>query len=158
MNIIDLVSKASGNSNPLELLSSDCGTSKKRKTSSSYSTNWLDRLDGISTMARKAFQKPIQVTPSDCDCGRPEIKSQGVHTCRYFGTFECFCGNTWTSAYCWKGEKQACRSCEAESFPSKKRPLERGLGSGGSGMHDSSRCGRCKSLGYSCNGVYFTHF
>lgn len=158
MDIIDLVSKASGTNNPITLLSSDCGTSKKQKTSPSYSNKWLARLDGISNMARKAFQKPVQDTPSDCDCGRPEIKSQGIHTCRYFGTFECFCGNRWTSAYCWKGEKQACRSCEAESFPSKKRPLERGLGSGGSGMHDSSRCGRCKSLGYSCKGVYFTHF
>ena len=29
------------------------------------------------------------VTPDDCDCGKPQIKVGGKHTCRYFGTFEC---------------------------------------------------------------------
>ena len=58
------------------------------------------------------------VTPDDCDCGKPQIKVGGKHTCRYFGTFECSCGNQWTSAYCWKGEMQACRSCKLESTPS----------------------------------------
>lgn len=27
--------------------------------------------------------------PSDCDCGRPEHLVDGVHHCRYYGTFQC---------------------------------------------------------------------
>jgi len=90
----------------------------------------------------------------DCDCGQPRKMSGGRHTCRYFGTFHCSgCSNRWTSAYCWKGEKQACRSCNEESFPIRKDKLDgrppRGDSTGGG--HDSRRCGRCRSLGYNCS-------
>jgi hypothetical protein len=99
--------------------------------------------------------KTSQHLPSDCDCGNPHKMSAGKHTCRYFGTFQCVgCDKRWTSAYCWKGEKQACRSCNEESFPIQKdkldgRPpvMESASGRG----HDSARCGRCRSLGYNCS-------
>ena len=51
--------------------------------------------------------------PPGCDCGKPWVKLGGRHVCRYFGTFRCGCGHEWTSAYCWKGEKQNCRRCDA---------------------------------------------
>ncbi len=159
--MIEIVSKGSDNQDTVNLLSSDCGSSKRSRISSTKSlyqtSSSMDAcLDGLSLFATKTFKNLKQsLIPVDCDCGRPEIRSfNGVHTCRYFGTFECFCGNTWTSAYCWKGEKQACRGCENESYPTKKRPLERGLGGLGGGEHDSSRCGRCRSLGFSCKSMF----
>lgn len=156
--LIELVSKDWGNTNnAMKLLSSDCGSAKRRRISSSlYRSFDSDILDGISNFARRTAFHNLnkQCIPDDCDCGRQEITVRGVHTCRYYGTFECYCGNTWTSAYCWKGEKQACRSCEDESFPTETRPLERGLGVEGGAPHDSSRCGRCRSLGYPCNLSY----
>ena len=141
-----------------KMLSSDCGSSKRNKISTLlYRKNsWIDSLDGLSLFASKTFKSRKQNhVPTDCDCGRPEIRHRGVHTCRYFGTFACHvCGNNWTSAYCWKGEKQACRCCEAKSLPIETRPLERGLGVVGGGEHDSARCGRCRSLGYNCNSYF----
>ena len=71
---------------------------------------------------------------------------------RSFGYFKCeggACGNSWTSAYCWDGEKQGCQKCERESYAWKKEDLKPGKGNG-KGGHDSSRCGRCKS-GKPCN-------
>ncbi len=91
----------------------------------------------------------------DCDCGRPHIKVRGVHTCRYFGTFECAsCDNRWTSAYCWKGEMQACRSCKHENYPIRKDQLDGSKSRGGLGAHDSANCGRCRKLGYNCTGYF----
>ena len=102
-----------------------------------------------------SIRKKSQSVLSECDCGHPHKMSAGRHTCRYFGTFQCAgCHNGWTSAYCWKGEKQACRSCNEESLPIRKdqldgRPpvMESTSGRG----HDSARCGRCRSLGYNCS-------
>lgn len=87
---------------------------------------------------------------SDCDCGRPHVLIAGQHTCRYFGKFQCSCGNAWTSAYTWKGEAQACRSCNRESLPVRKEKLKGGKGHG-VGAHDSSRCTMCKKLGRNCS-------
>ena len=91
--------------------------------------------------------------PVNCDCGKPFKLSGGTHTCRYFGTFQCACGNCWTSAYCWKGEMQACRSCNFESLPVKKEQLDGRIGRSTS-AHDTMRCGRCRKLGYNCSGAF----
>jgi hypothetical protein len=91
--------------------------------------------------------------PVKCDCGKPFKLSGGTHTCRYFGTFQCLCGNCWTSAYCWKGEMQACRSCNCESLPVKKEQLDGRIGRSTS-AHDTMRCGRCRTLGYNCSGAF----
>ena len=111
--------------------------------------------DAFSTFARNRFKSHHSTDHMretvDCDCGKPFIKVGGQHTCRYFGTFQCSCGNSWTSAYCWKGEMQACRSCNAESLPVKKDKLDGRIGRG-DGAHDSARCGRCHTLGYNCSG------
>lgn len=114
------------------------------------------RRDKFATFARKRFDN-IKVAkkskPADCDCGNPRKTIGGVHTCRYFGTFHCRCGNRWTSAYCWKGEKQACRVCNVESLPVKKEPLERRVGKTRRlGHHDTARCEMCRKLGYDCSG------
>lgn len=91
--------------------------------------------------------------PADCDCGQPWRQMTGRHVCRYFGTFRCDdCGSQWTSAYCWKGEKQACRGCNRESLPFKKEQLDgRPPVRDGGGAHDSTRCAVCRRLGYDCS-------
>ena len=111
------------------------------------------RFRDLHTRSTNAYHAET-VTPDDCDCGKPHIKVGGKHTCRYFGTFECSCGNQWTSAYCWKGEMQACRSCKLESLPIRKDKLDGRIGRGGTGAHDSLNCGKCRSLGYSCTGIF----
>ena len=117
------------------------------------------RRDRFASFARNRFDS-IEVAkntkPTDCDCGRPDKTIGGVHTCRYFGTFHCRCGNRWTSAYCWKGEKQACRGCNTESLPIKKEPLEKKEGRGvpGGCGHDTARCAMCRRLGYDCSRGY----
>mmetsp|Transcript_22810 Transcript_22810/g.33777 ORF Transcript_22810/g.33777 Transcript_22810/m.33777 type:complete len:511 (-) Transcript_22810:103-1635(-) len=119
-----------------------------------YQTDLYTR-DIFTAFAKKTFNTNtnLRAKSVDCDCGRPHINVGGKHTCRYFGTFECACGNRWTSAYCWEGEMQACRSCKAESFPIRKEKLDgRTSSRGGTGVHDSSNCGRCRTLGYSCTG------
>ena len=36
-----------------------------------------------------------------CTCGYPENVTNGVHFCRFYGFYKCFCcGHTWTSGYC----------------------------------------------------------
>jgi hypothetical protein len=124
---------------------------------SSFSSKWAGRLASRSLNNSQA--KRTTVVPVDCDCGRPDKMSGGVHVCRYFGSYHCDaggCGNRWTSAWTWKGEKQACRSCNVESFPVQKDALEAGLGRGvgGGGMHDQERCSRCLKLGYACSGSF----
>ena len=117
------------------------------------------RRDRFASFARNRFDS-IKIAknakPADCDCGRPDKTIGGVHTCRYFGTFHCRCGNRWTSAYCWKGEKQACRGCNAESLPIKKEPLKSREGKAilGGGHHDTARCEMCRKLGYDCSSGY----
>ena len=92
-------------------------------------------------------------TPTDCDCGHPQKLQGGRHICRYYGSFECpGCRNRWTSAYTWKGEKQACRGCEMESLPVKTEPLQGSKGTNISGAHDCARCSRCRKLGEDCTG------
>ena len=94
-------------------------------------------------------------TPIDCDCGNPQKLINGQHTCRYFGKFECSaCGNNWTSAYCWKGETQACRGCNKENLPVKTENLKKEkhrMCNNTSGAHDSARCAMCQKLGRRCN-------
>jgi hypothetical protein len=84
-----------------------------------------------------------------------------MHVCRYFGTYHCTgCGHGWTSAWTWQGEKQACRSCNIESFPVKKVQLQSGLGGGGmgGGAHDQDRCSRCIKLGFACSSSFSFKF
>ncbi len=111
----------------------------------------------FTAFARNRLSNLMNMNPPDydCDCGRPHIKVGGIHTCRYFGTFECaLCDNRWTSAYCWKGEMQACRSCNHENYPVRKDKLDGSKSRGGLGAHDSENCGRCRKLGYSCTGYF----
>lgn len=95
--------------------------------------------------------------PVDCDCGNPRKMQGGRHVCRYFGSFCCpGCKNRWTSAYTWKGEKQACRKCEMESLPQRTDPLDGSgrsrVGNNINGAHDCSRCSKCRKLGTDCTG------
>jgi len=94
--------------------------------------------------------------PKDCNCGRPEIKVDGEHICRYYGQFECYgCHKRWSSAYTWKGEMQACRACNKESLPWKTELLKRAETSSIAGPHDCERCGMCQKLGKDCSMIMF---
>jgi hypothetical protein len=111
----------------------------------------FDGFDFSLRLAKRLTTRRASSPIDDCDCGSPWKMSGNKHVCRYFGTFQCACENRWTSAYTWKGEMQACKSCNQESFPVKKDKLESGKGRGGLGHHDSLRCGRCRKLGYDCS-------
>ena len=111
-----------------------------------------DRFAMFATHVDSRIKKTSESKPVDCDCGRPWKRFGGVHTCRYFGTFRCNCGNRWTSAYCWKGERQACRSCNRESLPIEKEQLQGKEGKNAlGGHHDTARCEMCRKLGYDCS-------
>lgn len=139
---------------------SDCGKAKKRRLTLAQ-MEWSFKQDLLandndSGLRRKLTKSKhimsIEKHDPNCDCGQPWKKQGGVHTCRYFGHFDCGnCGNQWTSAYCWKGETQACRDCDTESLPWKKDRLDGGKGLGSQGAHDFLRCGMCQKLGYNCN-------
>lgn len=158
---------------------SDCGQAKRRRTTDSQA-KWSARNsrdfdfdsdddfdddfgydsffggDLFSSFTRRHLRKSetksrVTSPALDCDCGQPWKRVGGKHVCRYFGTFHCRdCGNQWTSAYCWKDEKQACRGCNRESLPVKKDQLD-GRPSKRTGAHDSARCAMCKRLGYDCS-------
>ena len=104
---------------------------------------------------REAFcslaRRPL--APADCDCGHPHRLIGGRHCCQYYGSFKCSqCHNPWTSAYTWKGEKQACRNCNVEMMPWKTDQLECRLSmSTISGAHDCARYAMCRKLGYDCS-------
>lgn len=151
--------------------SSDCGAPKRRRLTSQqmlYSlgeagchdalTNSDSELDdfidlswiqGVTRTLKLQLDSAAR-SPSMCSCGQPWRRTNGKHVCRFFGYFECRCGNRWTSAYCWDGEMQACRSCNTESFPHKKEQLDGRIGKG-TGPHDSSRCSMCARLGRDCS-------
>jgi hypothetical protein len=178
-SLVRLVGQKNDSNSPTIDVSS-CGTFKRQKIevdddfdydddsgndyfiNGGYDDDVRDELDAYMQNYRSrdhrcdsSIEEKNQTLSSECDCGHPHKMSAGRHTCRYFGTFQCAgCHNGWTSAYCWKGEKQACRSCNEESFPIRKdqldgRPpvMESTSGRG----HDSARCGRCRSLGYNCS-------
>lgn len=156
---------------------SACGQAKRQKLLTTSQRKWArksrgewdsddddfsdydfsDEDDGGFDFAylRRCLQRDRQTTkppPTDCDCGQAWRQVGGRHVCRYFGTFHCNdCGNRWTSAYCWKGEKQACRKCNRESLPFQKDALDGRPPVGGGGSHDSSRCAMCRRLGYDCS-------
>ena len=150
---------------------SDCGEAKRRRLTLAQEMWGLKRSLGLddddefgfghngyslfSRLATHLLRRTAPPPSVDCDCGRPWVLSDGRHICRYFGTFQCSCGNRWTSGYTWKGEMQACKSCNVESLPVKKEKLLPGEGRGISGgPHDSARCSRCRKLGYDCS-VYY---
>ncbi|CAB9500866.1 expressed unknown protein [Seminavis robusta] len=139
----------------------NCGYSKRPKLTVAQEVWSLKKKEG--TMLEDEFDYDIlasrvlsrRAKAEGCDCGEPWRLSGGKHICRFFGTFDCDnCGHSWTSAYTWKGERQACRRCEEESYPAKTERLQSGIGTngGGLGQHDSSRCSRCQKLGYNCSG------
>jgi len=146
---------------------SDCVAAKRRRLTSSQINYSLGGLDAVSDSEcesdfldfswvrglSRAVKETFNTTPNvftECSCGQPWRRVGGQHVCRFFGHFECRCGKRWTSAYCWDGEKQACRSCNQESFPYQKDVLD-GRGGGGAGPHDSSRCSMCARLGRDCS-------
>ena len=173
--LVNLVNKSKGNATT-KVDRSSCGQAKRRKllttsqrmwarkTSSAWDSDIDDDDDDDSfsvddyemefdygSLRRRLQRERKQKPPVDCDCGQPYRLVGGRHVCRYFGTFCCDdCGNQWTSAYCWEGEKQACRRCNRESFPFKKDKLD-GRAGGGNGVHDSARCAMCRRLGYNCS-------
>lgn len=156
---------------------SGCGEAKRRKLMTSSQRQWArrksgdwdsdedsfddndygydsDELDLDYGYLYRSLRRERDTTPStaDCDCGQPWKRVGGRHVCRYFGTFHCNgCSNQWTSAYCWEGEKQACRRCNRESLPVKKDQLDGRPPIGGGGGHDSARCAMCQRLGYNCS-------
>lgn len=144
---------------------SDCGRVKRRRLTLAQ-IKWRSKQDStyieykpeikllefVTKQVKRSSSSSIYHEQDDCDCGQPWKRQGGVHTCRYFGHFDCSsCGNTWTTAYCWKGETQACRRCETENLPLRKDNLDGRKGRDSGGHHDSSRCGRCLKLGYNCN-------
>ena len=151
---------------------SNCGEAKIRRLTSSqisYSQRYDDEFgdnddndiydlypsfgigDLVSTLVGRASSSMKRKSvSSDCKCGQPWRMTGMTHTCRYFGTFHCSCDNRWTSAYCWEGEMQSCRSCNRESFPVKKDKLDGRIGKS-TGAHDASRCAMCKKIGYDCS-------
>lgn len=171
--LVSLVSQdEAGESRTTVLDRSDCGTAKRQRLTEAQ-LGWKGRKFGdfddddydddgffggsssmFSSFAQRHLLKSSRAStaPIDCDCGHSWKRVGGKHVCRYFGTFHCDCGNRWTSAYCWKGEKQACRRCNKESLPVKKdlldgRPSKNATG----GAHDSARCAMCRRLGYDCS-------
>jgi hypothetical protein len=119
----------------------DCGEARRRRLTLAQEIWGLNRSLGL-----------YDDGDFHCDCGRPSALSGGRHICRYFGTFECSCGNRWTSAYTWKGAMQACKLFNVESLPVLKERLLTGGGRGiGGGPHDSAKCSRCRKLGYNCS-------
>jgi len=151
---------------------SDCGAEKRRRLTSSqirYALGEAGYRDSDDELSGSGFDDFVDMSfvrgfshtlnaqlgeaPTlsvNCSCGQPWRRVSGKHICRFFGHFECVCGNRWTSAYCWDGEKQACRSCNRESFPYQKDPLD-GRPGKGTGPHDSSRCSMCARLGRDCS-------
>ena len=107
----------------------------------------------VSAFARQRQHMAAAAAPAPpgCDCGQPHRRVGGIHLCRFFGYFECVCGNRWTSAYTWKGERQACRRCNTESAPKKMEKLDGRVGMGNGKPHDSSRCSMCAQLGRDCS-------
>jgi len=144
----------------VELDRSDVGQAKQRRlTSSQRAYAGLDDGDFIRVMFdRLSSLSNNKQDHSGCGCGRPSVKINGIHTCRYFGKFECSCGNEWTSAYCWEGESQSCKSCNRESLPVVKERLKKNGGNkmckNTVGAHDSARCTMCQRLGHSCSALY----
>ena len=110
---------------------------------------------GYFNFVRSWTRPAPAAAPPGCDCGKPWVKLGGRHVCRYFGTFRCGCGHEWTSAYCWKGEKQNCRRCDAPRDPVELRPLASGGPRGGQGGHDRARCTMCQQLGRDCSRSLF---
>ena len=112
---------------------------------------------GFMQSSLASFLQAAQATPvsSSCDCGRPEWRRGGVHSCRFYGTFVCAknsCRKRWTSANAYKGYKQHCRKCDTETLATTLRPLEKGKGLrvNKSGLgHDW--CEKCEERGYSCD-------
>jgi Zinc-finger of C2H2 type len=177
-DLVRLVNQAKGKVTQVDR--SSCGQAKRRKLltdsqrqwSRNKSNDWNSDVENYSddceddndsgathldfdfSYFRRSLARTRLVTPpADCDCGQPFKIVGGRHVCRYFGTFQCnACDNQWTSAYCWKGEMQACRRCNQETLPFKKdkldgrTPVDR-VGGG----HDSARCAMCRRLGYNCN-------
>ena len=158
---------------------SDCGRAKKKRKLTEQQKRWArgdvygdaafigDALDDdsdddshlgnyglwIAGLARRRLLAPIvPAAVNSCDCGQPWRLKGGRHICRYFGYFDCGrCHKRWTSAYCWEGERQACRACNQESLPYKKEKLDGRPGMGNGKPHDSSRCSMCAQLGYDCS-------
>lgn len=173
--LVRQVNQAKGNATKVNR--SNCGEAKRRKLLTKAQRKWARKKSGdwdsefedyfsdddsevedddygfdVGRWSRTSLRRTAE-PPVDCDCGQPYLQVGRRHVCRYFGTFDCGgCGNRWTSAYCWKGEKQACRGCNRESYPSKKEKLDgRPPVAGFGGGHDSSRCAMCHKLGYDCS-------
>ena len=139
---------------------SDCGQAKQRRltlSQRSYSQGLNEHfsmklLDRIAASYSTISEEEPEL---ECDCGQPGVKFYGKHTCRYFGKFECNCGNAWTSAYYWKGETQSCKICNKENLSTVTEHLKRGqnnrLCNNTIGTHDSVKCVVCRRLGHRCS-------
>jgi hypothetical protein len=170
--VLTLLNSQSNEQNGNAIDRSDCGQVKKRRLTHAQETWGMKKSVGFydddsfdymgysdcslfSSLATRLSSRTTHRFPVDCDCGKPQVLSGGLHVCRYFGTFQCSCGNRWTSGYTWKGEMQACKRCNVESLPVKKEMLTPGGGRGISGRpHDAARCSRCRKLGYDCSGYF----
>jgi hypothetical protein len=162
-NIMTLFTKHKEERKEAVIDRADCGESKRRKLTPSQELWALKKMIGsdddynlYDLVARRLMRSTVSSpAPIDCDCGKPWKITGGTHVCRYFGTFQCSCGHTWTSAYTWKSEMQSCKSCNKESVPIHKEQLQPGKGKGGGGgHHDSSRCSRCRRLGHDCSSAF----
>ena len=148
---------------------SDCGAAKRRKLTAQqkrqgraddraedYDDNSDDDIDlswvnGFYRRASPFAKQDSAAPPTGCDCGQPWRRVGGRHVCRFFGYFQCDCGSRWTSAYTWKGEQQACRSCNWESAPNRTEKLDGRIAKGNGKPHDTSHCSMCAQLGYDCS-------
>ena len=105
-------------------------------------------MSSFRTIYRERNAKRNTQPPPWCDCGRhwEEVAGSG-HICRYFGTFECKCGNIWTSGRTFKDYRQECRDCGDECLPKDTKPLQNKSGLLGRGEHDYARCEMCRIYG-----------
>ncbi|WIA41387.1 hypothetical protein OEZ86_004974 [Tetradesmus obliquus] len=87
-----------------------------------------------------------------CALCQQDVAIGGQHVCRAYGTYQCSCGNRWTSGYSWAGNAQQCKRCGQGQEPESSQPLQRVARRGGSGRpHNAAMCGMCQALGYPCN-------
>jgi len=98
---------------------------------------------------------PKEVLPkTQCDCGKEDQLVEGQHICRYFGSYDCRCGNQWESGYSWYGQTQKCLKCKRRNAPVKIEKLQKPSESEEyyiEGPHMRKFCSMCKMLGADCS-------
>lgn len=81
----------------------------------------------------------------------PAQQKQRAEDGKYFGHYQCDCGQCWTSAHSWKNQTQDCKTCHSPVLAYKQEALTKNqTEKNTSKPHEEGLCGKCRSLGYSC--------